>query len=168
MSPVHEPLPPDVSFPALEEQVLARWRERDVFRATLRNREGAPRFLFYEGPPTANGYPGSHHVLARVFKDVFPRYKTMTGHYVERKAGWDTHGLPVEIAVEQQLGFKSKDDIERYGIAEFNRKCREAVLEHLSDWRALTERIAYWVDLDDAYYTFEPGYIESVWWALAR
>jgi isoleucyl-tRNA synthetase len=166
MSPVHEPLPPNVSFPALEEQVLARWRERDIFKATLRNREGAPPFVFYEGPPTANGYPGAHHVLARVFKDVFPRYKTMTGHYVERKGGWDTHGLPVEIAVEQKLGFTSKEDIERYGIAEFNRQCREAVLEHLEDWRALTERIAYWVDLDDAYYTLEPGYIESVWWAL--
>ncbi len=167
MSPVHEPLPPNVSFPALEEQVLARWRERDIFKATLRNREGAPPFVFYEGPPTANGYPGSHHVLARVFKDVFPRYKTMTGHYVERKAGWDTHGLPVEIAVEQQLGFKSKEDIERYGIAEFNAKCRAAVLEHLSDWQALTERIAYWVDMDDAYYTLDPRYVESVWWALA-
>jgi isoleucyl-tRNA synthetase len=166
MSPVHEPLPPNVSFPALEEQVLARWRERDVFKATLRNREGGPRFVFYEGPPTANGYPGAHHVLARVFKDVFPRYKTMTGHYVERKAGWDTHGLPVEIAVEQKLGFTSKADIERYGIAEFNRRCREAVLEHLEDWRALTERIAYWVDMDDAYYTLEPSYMESVWWAL--
>jgi isoleucyl-tRNA synthetase len=166
MSPVHEPLPPNVSFPALEEQVLARWRERDVFRASLRNREGGPPFVFYEGPPTANGYPGSHHVLARVFKDVFPRYKTMTGHYVERKAGWDTHGLPVEIAVEQKLGFTSKEDIERYGIAEFNRQCREAVLEHLEDWRALTERIAYWVDMDEAYYTLDPGYIESVWWAL--
>ena len=112
--------------------------------------------MFYEGPPTANGYPGAHHVLARVFKDVFPRYKTMTGHYVERKAGWDTHGLPVEIAVEQKLGFTSKEDIERYGIAEFNRQCREAVLEHLEDWRALTERIGYWVDLDDAYYTLDP------------
>src|ERR671911_1240973 len=166
MSPFHEPLPPSVSFPALEEQVLARWRERDIFKASLRNREGSPRFVFYEGPPTANGYPGAHHVLARVFKDVFPRYKTMTGHYVERKGGWDTHGLPVEIAVEQKLGFTSKDDIERYGIAEFNRQCREAVLEHLEDWRALTERIAYWVDLDDAYYTFEPDYVESVWWAL--
>src|SRR5215210_3868156 len=166
MSPVHEPLPPSVSFPALEEQVLARWRERDVFKQTLSNREGAPPFVFYEGPPTANGYPGAHHVLARVFKDVFPRYKTMTGHYVERKAGWDTHGLPVEIAVEQKLGFTSKEDIERYGIAEFNRQCREAVLEHLEDWRALTERIAYWVDLDDAYYTLEPDYVESVWWAL--
>ena len=101
-----------------------------------------------------------------MFKDVFPRYKTMTGHYVERKAGWDTHGLPVEIAVEQQLGFTSKADIERYGIAEFNAKCRAAVLEHLEDWRALTERIAYWVDMDDAYYTLDPGYVESVWWAL--
>jgi isoleucyl-tRNA synthetase len=166
MSPVHEPLPPNVSFPALEEQVLLRWRERDVFKATLRNREGAPPFVFYEGPPTANGYPGAHHVLARVFKDVFPRFKTMTGHYVERKAGWDCHGLAVEIAVEQKLGFTSKDDIERYGIAEFNRQCREAVLEHLEDWRALTERIAYWVDLDEAYYTLEPDYVESVWWAL--
>ncbi len=166
MSPVHEPLPPSVSFPALEEQVLSRWRERDIFNATLRNREGAPPFVFYEGPPTANGYPGAHHVLARVFKDVFPRYKTMTGHYVERKAGWDCHGLAVEIAVEQQLGFTSKDDIERYGIAEFNRQCREAVLEHLEDWRALTERIGYWVDLDDAYYTLDPRYVESVWWAL--
>jgi isoleucyl-tRNA synthetase len=166
MSPVHEPLPPNVSFPALEEQVLARWRERDVFKASLRNREGGPPFVFYEGPPTANGYPGAHHVLARVFKDVFPRYKTMTGHYVERKAGWDTHGLPVEIAVEQKLGFKSKEDIERYGIAEFNRQCREAVLEHLEDWRALTERIGYWVDMDDAYYTLDPNYVESVWWAL--
>src|SRR5829696_9093837 len=166
MSPLHEPLPSNVSFPALEETVLARWRERDVFKESMRRREGAPPFVFYEGPPTANGYPGAHHVLARVFKDVFPRYKTMTGHHVERKAGWDTHGLPVEIAVERKLGFTSKDDIERYGIAEFNRQCREAVLEHLEDWRALTERIAYWVDLDDAYYTLDPNYVESVWWAL--
>ncbi|MET0818968.1 MAG: isoleucine--tRNA ligase [Solirubrobacteraceae bacterium] len=166
MSPVHEPLPPNVSFPALEEQVLARWRERDIFRESMRRREGAPEFGFYEGPPTANGLPGSHHVLARVFKDVFPRYKTMTGHFVERKAGWDTHGLPVEIAVEQRLGFTSKEDIERYGIAEFNAECRKAVLEHLEDWKALTERIGYWVDLDEAYYTFDPRYIESVWWAL--
>jgi isoleucyl-tRNA synthetase len=166
MSPVHEPLPPNVSFPALEEQVLARWRERDIFRESMRRREEAPEFGFYEGPPTANGLPGSHHVLARVFKDVFPRYKTMTGHFVERKAGWDTHGLPVEIAVEQKLGFTSKDDIERYGIAEFNAQCRKAVLEHLEDWKALTERIGYWVDLDEAYYTFDPAYVESVWWAL--
>jgi isoleucyl-tRNA synthetase len=166
MSPVHEPLPPNVSFPALEEQVLARWRERDVFRESLRRREGAPRWNFYEGPPTANGRPGSHHVLARVFKDVFPRFKTMTGHYVARKGGWDCHGLPVEIAVEQKLGFHSKDDIERYGIAEFNAQCRESVFEYLEDWTALTERIGYWVDLEHPYRTLEPSYIESVWSAL--
>ncbi|MGH3112004.1 MAG: class I tRNA ligase family protein, partial [Gaiellaceae bacterium] len=155
-----------MDFVALEERVLERWRQHDVFAESLRRREGAPGWVFYEGPPTANGRPGSHHVLSRVFKDVFPRYKTMRGHLVHRKGGWDCHGLPVELAVEEQLGFKSKEDIERYGIAEFNRKCREAVLEHLSDWRALTERIAYWVDMDDAYYTFDPAYVESVWWAL--
>jgi isoleucyl-tRNA synthetase len=166
MSPVHEPLPATVSFPALEEQVLARWRERDVFKESLRRREGAPPWVFYEGPPTANGRPGSHHVLARVFKDVFPRFKTMTGHYVERKGGWDCHGLPVEIAVEQKLGFHSKDDIERYGIAEFNAQCRESVFEFLEDWTALTERIGYWVDLEHPYRTLDPDYIESVWWAL--
>jgi isoleucyl-tRNA synthetase len=166
MSPVHEPLPPNVSFPALEEQVLNRWRERDVFNESMRRREGAPQWVFYEGPPTANGRPGSHHVLARVFKDVFPRYKTMTGHYVERKGGWDCHGLAVEIAVEQKLGFHSKDDIERYGIAEFNQQCRESVFEFLEDWTALTERIGYWVDLEHPYRTLDPSYVESVWWAL--
>src|SRR5215216_2960042 len=165
-SPVPRPLPAKPDFPALEEEVLERWRERDVFHESVRRRQGAEPYVFYEGPPTANGRPGSHHVLARAFKDIFPRYQTMRGRYVERKGGWDCHGLAVEIAVEQQLGFKAKDDIERYGIAEFNRKCREAVLEHVSDWQALTERIGYWVDLDDAYYTLDPRYIESVWWAL--
>jgi isoleucyl-tRNA synthetase len=159
-------LPKVPSFPALEESVLERWRERDVFRESLRRREGAPQWVFYEGPPTANGRPGAHHVLARVFKDIFPRFKTMRGHYVERKGGWDCHGLPVEIAVEQKLGFHSKDDIERYGVAEFNEKCRESVFEFLEDWTALTERIAFWVDLEHPYRTLEPSYIESVWWAL--
>ena len=121
----------------------------------MRRREGAEPFVFYEGPPTANGRPGSHHVLARVFKDIFPRYQTMRGRYVERKAGWDCHGLPVEIAVEQQLGFTSKADIERYGIAEFNAKCRESVFEFLDDWTRLTERIAYWVDLEHPYRTLD-------------
>src|SRR5919199_2357460 len=107
------------SFPELEQHVLERWRERDVFRESLRRRQGAPAWVFYEGPPTANGPPGAHHVLSRVFKDIFPRYKTMRGHHVERKGGWDCHGLPVEIAVERQLGFTQKSDIERYGIAEF-------------------------------------------------
>ncbi len=121
------PVDADQSFPALEEQILERWRERDVFAESLRRRRGAPQWVFYEGPPTANGRPGSHHVLARVFKDIYPRYKTMRGHHVERKGGWDCHGLPVEIAVEQQLGISSKEEIEAYGIAEFNARCRESV-----------------------------------------
>ena len=164
--PVPRPLPPKHDFPRLEEEVLQRWRERDVFHESVRRRQGAEPYVFYEGPPTANGRPGSHHVLARAFKDIFPRYHTMRGRYVERKGGWDCHGLPVEIAVEQKLGFTSKDDIERYGIAEFNAKCRESVFEYLEDWDRLTERIGYWVDLEHAYRTLEPDYIESVWWAL--
>jgi isoleucyl-tRNA synthetase len=154
------------SFPALEEGVLERWRERDVFAESLRRRRGAPPWVFYEGPPTANGPPGSHHVLARVFKDIFPRYKTMCGFYVERKGGWDCHGLPVELALEEELGFTSKEDIERFGIAEFNARCREKVLSHVEDWNRLTERIGFWIDLQDAYRTLDAEYIESVWWAL--
>ena len=164
--PVHRPLPKVPDFPALEQEVLERWRERDIFRESVRRREGAEPWVFYEGPPTANGRPGSHHVLARVFKDIFPRYQTMRGRFVERKGGWDCHGLAVEIAVEQKLGFTSKDDIERYGIAEFNQQCRESVFEFLEDWTALTERIGYWVDLEHPYRTLDPDYIESVWWAL--
>ena len=164
----HRPLPKDVSFPNLEEQVLERWRDRDVYRESMRRREGAPPYVFYEGPPTANGRPGSHHVLARVFKDVFPRYKTMRGFYSERKGGWDCHGLPVEIAVQNQLGIESKLQIEEYGIAEFNQKCRESVFEFLEDWTRLTERIGYWVDLEHPYRTLDTDYIESVWWALRR
>src|SRR6266852_1170139 len=137
----YRPVDREQSFPALEEAVLARWRERDVFHESIRRREGAPPFVFYEGPPTANGRPGSHHVLSRVFKDVFPRYKTMCGYSVDRKGGWDCHGLPVEIEVEKQLGIASKEDIERYGIAEFNQRCRESVFEVLVEWDQLTERI---------------------------
>ena len=165
---MHRPVDPRQSFPALEQEVLERWKERDVFRESLRRREGAPPFVFYEGPPTANGRPGSHHVLSRVFKDIFPRYKTMRGYYVPRKGGWDCPGLPVEIAVERKLGFTSKDDIEAYGIAEFNAQCRESVFEFLEDWNRLTERIGFWLDLDDAYRTLDDDYIESVWWALRR
>ena len=146
--------------------MLARWRERDVFHESQRRRAGAPRYVFYEGPPTANGRPGSHHVLSRVFKDIFPRYQTMRGKLVERRGGWDCHGLPVELAVEQQLGISSKHEIEAYGIAEFNERCRASVFEYLEDWHALTERIGFWVDLDRAYRTLDPTYIESVWWAL--
>src|ERR1700752_4895627 len=149
-------------LPALELEVLGRWRERDVFGESLRNREGAEQGIFYEGPPTANGRPGSHHVLSRVFKDIFPRFKTMRGYYVERKGGWDCHGLPVEIAVQQQLGISNKQEIEEYGIAEFNAKCRAAVFEFLEDWDAMTERIGFWVDLEQAYRTLDTSYIESV------
>ncbi|MGI8903909.1 MAG: class I tRNA ligase family protein, partial [Solirubrobacteraceae bacterium] len=166
MPPLHRPVDPRVSFPALEQRVLARWRERDVFAESIRRRRGAPPWGFYEGPPTANGPPAVHHVLARVFKDVFPRYRTMRGFYVERKGGWDCHGLPVELAVEEELGFTSKEDIERFGIAQFNARCREKVLSHVEDWTALTERIGFWLDLDDAYRTLDPEYVESVWWAL--
>jgi isoleucyl-tRNA synthetase len=159
---------PNVSFPLLEERILRRWRERDVFQESLRRREGAPSFVFYEGPPTANGRPGAHHVLARVFKDIYPRFKTMRGYRVERKGGWDTHGLPVEIAVEQELGIGTKHEIEAYGIAEFNERCRQSVFTFLEDWVRLTERIGYWVDLEHAYRTLDPSYIESVWWALKQ
>jgi isoleucyl-tRNA synthetase len=166
--PRYEPVDPNQSFPALEERVLERWRERDVFHESVRRRAGAPPFVFYEGPPTANGPPGSHHVLARVFKDVFPRYKTMKGHLVHRKAGWDCHGLPVELEIERELGISSKDDIERYGVAEFNARCRESVLRYVDEWNRLTERIAFWIDTDDSYFTLDNDYIESVWWSLKQ
>jgi isoleucyl-tRNA synthetase len=166
MSPPHRPVDARASFPDLEQHVLARWRERDVFAQSLTRRAGGPRWGFYEGPPTANGAPATHHVLSRVFKDIFPRYRTMRGYRVERKGGWDCHGLPVELAVEAELGMTAKADIERYGIAEFNARCREKVLSHVEDWNRLTERIGFWIDLDDAYRTLDPAYVESVWWAL--
>jgi isoleucyl-tRNA synthetase len=164
--PPHHPVDPRSSFPQLEQEVLARWGARQVFRQSVDLRRGGPAWVFYEGPPTANGPPAFHHVLSRVFKDIFPRYKTMCGHYVERKGGWDCHGLPVELAVEKELGFTSKDDIERYGIAEFNARCRASVLSHVEDWNRLTERIGFWIDLDEAYRTMDATYVESVWWAL--
>ena len=160
------PVDPRASFPALEETVLQRWRERDIFAQSIERRRGAPEWGFYEGPPTANGAPATHHVLSRVFKDIFPRYRTMCGYYVERKGGWDCHGLPVELAVEAELGMTQKDDIERYGIAEFNARCREKVLSHVEDWNRLTERIGFWIDLGTAYKTLDADYIDSVWWAL--
>ncbi|HET7508188.1 MAG TPA: class I tRNA ligase family protein, partial [Solirubrobacterales bacterium] len=166
--PGFAPVDPKQSFPELEERMLARWREEGVFERSLAQREGAPVWSFYEGPPTANGRPGSHHVLARVFKDVYPRYKTMCGYRVPRKAGWDCHGLPVELEVEKQLGISSKQEIEELGIAEFNRRCRESVFEYVEEWNKLTERIGFWIDLDDPYVTLEDDYIESVWWSLRK
>ncbi len=156
------------SFPELEEQILERWRERDVFQRSLAQRADAEVWSFYEGPPTANGEPGSHHVLSRVFKDIYPRYRTMRGYRVPRKAGWDCHGLPVELAVEKELDIASKAEIEAYGIAEFNERCRESVFRYVEQWGRLTERVGFWIDLDDAYVTLANSYIESVWWSLRK
>ncbi len=163
---VFEPVKQGESFPQIEERMLARWKQLGVFEKSLEQRAGAERFVFYEGPPTANGRPGSHHVLARVFKDIFPRYKMMQGYLVERKAGWDCHGLPVELEIERELGLSSKHEIEDYGIAEFNAKCRESVSRYVEDWNALTERVGFWIDLDDPYRTMSNDYVESVWWSL--
>lgn len=157
-----------VSFPEMEERVLQLWRERNVFHRSMEERKGGPEYVFHEGPPTANGRPGIHHVLARAFKDIFPRYKTMQGHYVLRRGGWDTHGLPVEIEVEKQLGLSGKQQIEQYGVAEFNARCRTSAMEYIKEWERLTERMAFWVDLDTAYVTFHNEYIESLWWILKQ
>jgi isoleucyl-tRNA synthetase len=166
--PGFRPVDTKQSFPELEQRVLARWRERDVFHRSLTQREGAEIWSFYEGPPTANGRPGSHHVLSRVFKDIYPRYKAMCGYRVPRKAGWDCHGLPVEIEVEKQLGISSKHEIEDFGIDKFNQRCRESVFEYVEEWNRLTERIGFWIDLDDPYVTLDDDYIESVWWSLRQ
>ena len=155
-----------LAYPRMEEEILAFWKERGIFGKSVSQREGGPHFTFYEGPPTANGRPGIHHVMSRTVKDLVCRYKTMRGYRVARKAGWDTHGLPVEIEVEKQLGFKHKEDIVRYGVAEFNRTCRESVWKYKTDWEKMTERMGYWVDMTRPYVTFENEYIESVWWSL--
>ncbi|CAN5483823.1 isoleucine--tRNA ligase [soil metagenome] len=162
------PVDPKQSFPELEERILKRWDEHNVFERQLELRQGAETWSFYEGPPTANGKPGSHHVLARVFKDVYPRYRALRGYHVPRKAGWDCHGLPVELEVEKQLGISSKAEIEELGIDEFNKRCRESVFRYVAEWNRLTERIGFWVDLDDPYVTMTDDYIESVWWSLRR
>jgi isoleucyl-tRNA synthetase len=158
------PVDRTLDLPALEERVLARWRNDDVFATSLRKRADAPRWVFYEGPPTANGRPGLHHLLARSFKDLFPRFQTMRGKLVERKAGWDCHGLPVEVEVEKELGFSGKPMIEDFGIEAFNQRCRESVHRYVEDWSALTGRIGMWLDTSDAYWTLSNDYIESVWW----
>jgi isoleucyl-tRNA synthetase len=159
-------LPAVLDLPAIEHQVLAAWADRKVFQRSLEQTAGGPAWTCYEGPPTANGMPGVHHIEARVLKDVFPRFKTMQGYHVPRRGGWDCHGLPVEVAVEKELGLASKKDIEAYGIEQFNARCRESVLRHVDAFEALTERMAYWVDLASAYRTMDPSYIESVWWSL--
>jgi isoleucyl-tRNA synthetase len=164
----HRPVDPKADFPALEQAILARWNERDIFEESMRRRANAPRWGFYEGPPTANGKPASHHVLARSFKDIFPRYRTMAGYRVERKGGWDCHGLPVELAAEKELGLHNKHEIETYGIERFNAVCRASVFSNIEDWKKLTERIGFWIDTDGAYRTLDPAYVESEWWALQQ
>jgi isoleucyl-tRNA synthetase len=164
----YEPVDTKVDFPALEERILAWWRDANIFERSLEARAGAPTWLFYEGPPTANGKPGIHHVEPRTFKDVFPRYKTMTGHLVPRKGGWDCHGLPVEIEVEKEIGTTGKRDIEAYGVAAFNERCRASVQRYVGEFERLTERIGFWIDMSDAYWTMSTPYIESVWWSLKQ
>ncbi|HTS96541.1 MAG TPA: isoleucine--tRNA ligase [Streptosporangiaceae bacterium] len=159
-------LPAVVDLPAIEREILGRWRDGRVFDRSLEQTAAGEPWTFYEGPPTANGMPGVHHVEARVFKDLFPRFKTMQGFHVPRQGGWDCHGLPVEVAVEQELGVSGKKEIEAYGIAEFNARCRESVLRHVDAFEALTERMGYWVDLQHAYRTMDADYVESVWWSL--
>ncbi len=160
--------PAQVDLPEMEHEILELWREQKTFEASLAQRVDAPRWTFYEGPPTANGQPGVHSIEARVFKDVFPRFKTMRGFRVDRKAGWDCQGLHVEVGVEKELGLSGKQEIERFGIAEFNAKCRESVQRATAEWEAMTERMGYWVDLAQAYRTMDASYIESVWWALKQ
>jgi isoleucyl-tRNA synthetase len=161
-----EPLPPDRPADELERELLARWEEERLFAQTIAERADAPSFVFFEGPPTANGRPGIHHVFARTIKDLFCRYRVMKGYRVERKAGWDTHGLPVEIEVEKQLGISGKQQIEAIGVAEFNRLCRESVFRYRADWERLSARIGFWLDYAHPYVTFTNDYVESVWWAL--
>ncbi|PSQ98174.1 MAG: isoleucine--tRNA ligase [Bacteroidetes bacterium QS_9_68_14] len=166
--PAAFPAPERFDPPALEERILERWDAENIFEKSLTEREDAPAFTFYEGPPTANGRPGIHHVMSRAIKDLFCRYKTMQGYRVERKAGWDTHGLPVEIEVEKELGLEDRQDVLDYGIDRYNAACRESVLEYRALWDDLTRRMGYWVDLDDPYVTYESEYIESVWWLLKQ
>ncbi len=157
---------PQVEFPKLEEEIVELWKKAGTFEKSVQSRPEDRPFVFYEGPPTANGRPGFHHVLSRAFKDLIPRYKTMQGYRVGRKGGWDCHGLPVELEVEKELGLSGKNDIEEYGVEEFNRLCRESVFRYVDEWRRMSDRMGFWADMDNAYWTLDNTYIESVWWAL--
>ena len=161
-------VPAKINLPDMEREILGFWQQAAIFEKSLEQTKNGPTWVFYEGPPTANGKPGTHHVEARVFKDVFPRFRTMKGYHVPRKAGWDCHGLPVELAVEKELGFSGKQDIEKYGIAEFNARCRESVFQHVGEFSEMTQRMGYWVDMDQAYWTMDASYVDSVWWSLKK
>ncbi len=157
-----------VNFPQLEEKILEYWKSGKIFQRSVAARRGGPLFILFDGPPTVNGSPALHHVLTSVFKDVIPRYKVMKGYYAPRIGGWDTHGLPVELEVEKQLGFSSKTQIEEYGVARFNELCRRSIDKYLHEFEEIIERVGYWVDLENAYVTLRNEYIESCWWAIKQ
>jgi isoleucyl-tRNA synthetase len=157
-----------LNLPAFEREILATWDNEQSFLESIKHREGAKPFVFYEGPPSANGMPGIHHVISRTLKDLVCRYKTMQGFQVKRKGGWDTHGLPVELGVEKELGITKEDIGKKITVAEYNQKCREAVLRYKDKWDDITRKMGYWVDLKNPYVTFEKDYIESLWWCLKR
>lgn len=157
-----------LDLPKVAEEILSYWQENNVFEKSVTTREGATPYVFYEGPPSANGLPGVHHVLARAIKDIFPRYKTMKGYQVKRKAGWDTHGLPIELGVEKELGITKEDIGKTISVEDYNAACRKAVMKYTDVWNNLTEKMGYWVDMDDPYITYEPKYMESVWWLLKQ
>ncbi len=161
-----QPVPSGVNFSEVEEQILSFWREHQIYEQSLEQRADAPKFVFYEGPPTANGLPHPGHCLTRAMKDLFPRYRTMRGQRCERKGGWDTHGLPVEVEVCKELGIHSKEEIEAYGVEPFIHKCQESVWRYMREWERLTERLGFWIHLDEAYVTYHQSYVESVWWSL--
>ena len=157
---------PNLNFVAREKETEAFWKERQIFEQSLEEREGLPRYTFYDGPPTANGKPHIGHVLTRVIKDMIPRYRRMKGYNVPRKAGWDTHGLPVELEVEKKLGMSGKEQIEAYGIEPFIRQCKESVWQYKGMWEDFSATVGYWCDMEHPYVTYENDYIESEWWAL--
>ena len=155
-----------LNLPKIGEDILKFWEEENVFEKSITSREGKTPYVFFEGPPSANGLPGVHHVLARTIKDIFPRYKTMKGFQVKRKAGWDTHGLPIELGVEKELGITKEDIGKTISVEDYNAACRKAVMRYTDIWNNLTQRIGYWVNMEDPYVTYEPKYMETVWWLL--
>jgi isoleucyl-tRNA synthetase len=157
-----------LNLPNVAQKVLKEWEEKNIFQKSVDTREGKPAFVFTEGPPSANGLPGIHHVMARAIKDIFCRYKTLKGFQVKRKAGWDTHGLPVELKVEKELGITKEDIGSKISVDDYNKACREAVMRYTDEWEKLTTEMGYWVDMDDPYITYDPKYMESVWWLLGQ
>ncbi|MCK5443474.1 MAG: class I tRNA ligase family protein, partial [Maribacter sp.] len=157
-----------LDLPKVAKDELKFWKEHNIFEKSVSTREGNPSYVFYEGPPSANGMPGIHHVMARTIKDIFPRYKTMKGYQVKRKAGWDTHGLPIELGVEKELGITKEDIGVKISVEEYNAACKKAVMRYTDAWNEMTDRIGYWVDMDDPYITYKSKYMESVWWLLKQ